>query len=278
MTNSEVKQMQRALRETVAPNISVDGVYGTQTTDALVVFANKHDINLEAGKVLLLAYSNLRFVSDVAFTQASAILSVKESYVRAIAEVESTGESFLKDGRVKILFERHWFYRKLKEALTTNSETRARIAAKLKVPNLTGPDAVGTLMSGMTKYFSSICYPDRGGYEGGGAEWERLNMAMDFDIEAACQSASYGGYQIMGFNCITSGFPTAKDMMIKMAESESVQFLALTNFIKANTSMHIALKKGNWEAFAEAYNGKAYRENNYHTKLSKAEAKWAKLV
>ncbi len=278
MTSSEVKQMQRALREVIDLTIVVNGVYGNQTSEALQRYALAMDAPLEEAKALLLRYSNLRFVSDAAFTQVATLLAVKESYVRAIAEVESAGESFLKDGRVKILFERHWFYRKLKEALVASKDTRVLVAARLKIPQLTGPDSVGVLLTGMTKYYSSICHPDRGGYEGGGAEWDRLNMAMDFDIEAACQSASYGGYQIMGFNCKASGFANAKDMMIRMAESESAQFLAVGNFIKANPTMHAALKTGNWAGFASAYNGSAYKENHYDTKLDKAEAKWATIA
>ena len=272
MKQSEIKQLQKALRETVAPAITVDGVYGAETTKAIALFANTSGISSEEALKLLDRYADQRFVSDEAFVQAAETLGVKESYVRAVAEVESRGESFLSDGRVKILFERHWFYRKLKEALA-NPAVQSRVANRFRmiVPTT---KAVEALLAAVVGNDNTLCYPTRGAYKGGGAEWTRLNEAMDYDVEAACQSASFGGYQIMGFNCVAAGYKSAKDMMLTMAASESAQFLAVCKFIKANPQMHKHLKNGNWAGFAELYNGSDYKSNYYDTKLSVAEKKW----
>lgn len=277
MTKSDIKQMQQALRETVEPTIKVDGVLGNQTTVALEKFANAHGISVEEGKVLLQRYADLRFVSDAAFAEAAGLLAVRESYVRAIAQVESAGESFLKDGRVKILFERHWFYKKMREALS-RADVRANVAIKLNLAIPTGANAGEALLEALCKSYPNICDPESGGYKGNEAEWPRLNLAMDFNIEAACQAASYGGYQLMGFNWKAAGFGSAKEMMLEMAKSESRQFLAAIKFIKANPSMHASLKRADWATFAMMYNGTGYKKNNYDTRLAAAESDWAKTT
>lgn len=274
MTKSEIKQLQKALRETVAPSIAVDGVWGAQSDTAVAEFAKTTGTDTDGAMALLNQYADRRFVSDDAFEQTAKALGVPESYMRAVAEVESRGESFLKDGRVKILFERHWFYKKLKEKLTASPDARAHVSNKLGIVIPTGSMAVETLMVVMTKRYENICSTQTGGYKGNEAEWERLELAMDFDVEAAAQSASFGGFQLMGFNHRRCGYPTAKDMMFALAESESRQFMAVASFIKTDANMLAALKRGDWASFAEQYNGKDYRKNKYDTKLAAAEKKW----
>lgn len=270
MSKSEIKQLQQALRENVAPSLVVDGVWGSDSVKALDQYAQITGMNTNGAMFLLRKYSDLRYVSDDAFAQASKALSVPQSYVRAIQQVETVGASFLPDGRVKILFERHWFYKKLKGAIAANPAVRANVAAKL---GSSAKDAE-TLMTQMVQKFGDICNPTRGGYQGGGAEWDRLNKAMDFDIESAAQSASYGGYQLMGFNCKACGYNTAKDMMLALAVSESAQFLAMVAFIKSDANMWSALKRADWPKFAECYNGSAYKDNKYDIKLASAEKSW----
>lgn len=272
MNKSEVKQFQRAMRETVAPDIIVDGAWGAGTNKALAEFAKVNGIDSGEAMRLLERYAETRYVNDDAFAQAAKMLGVKESYVRAIAEVESAGASFLKDGRVKILFERHKFYKYLKEALK-KPEVRKHVAQHLGIPEPTGVGAGDSLLILIAAKYENICSSKRGGYKGNEAEWGRLNLAMDLDVEAAAMSASYGGYQLMGFNYHYCGYKTAKEMMIDLAKSESKQFLAAITFIKNNPHIHNALKKGDWAKFAEGYNGPSYKENQYDVKLSKAEVK-----
>lgn len=276
MNKSDIKQLQRALRESTGLTIAIDGAMGPQTEKALLVFRFNHKVDEVGAYALLKQYADLRYVSDDAFDEAAKMLGVPQSYVRAIAEVETNGESFLPDGRVKILFERHWFIRKLQEALKKSPEVRTHVAGKVGFTKLKESNAGDMILAMVTAKNSDICSTARGGYKGGEAEWDRLNRAMDFDIEAACQSASYGGYQLMGFNHAYCGYPNAKTMMLAMAASESKQFLAMISFIKGNPHLHKALKAGNWAKFAEGYNGSAYKENKYDTKLANAEAKHRK--
>ncbi len=272
-TKSDNVQLQRALRENVEPKLIVDGIWGSGCDLALSRYASMNALTIGSAKELLYRYSETRYVNDSAFETAAAALGVPESYVRAIAEVETNGESFLKDGSVKILFERHWFKRKLGEALK-KVDVQKNVASKLGVAIGAGANGAGVLLDLVEKKYPGICSSERGGYKGGEAEWSRLNLAMDFDIEAGAQSASYGGYQLMGFNHAACGYKTAKDMMLDLARSESTQFLAMISFIKANPSMHAALKRGDWAKFAELYNGAAYKENKYDIKLASSEKKW----
>lgn len=277
MTKSDIIRLQRALRDNVSSEILVDGIWGKQSNAFLYRYATINGLDTEQARELLFQYAEARYVTDKAFTQAAKSLGVPESYVRAIAEVETSGDSFLKSGSMKILFERHWFHRKLGEALK-KSEVRKHIASFLNVQEPVSRDAPAILLSLVEKQYRSICSTIRGSYLGGEAEWGRLNLAMDINIEAACMSASYGGYQLMGFNHAACGYKTAKDMMLALAKSESTQFLAMISFIKANRGMHEALRLGNWTRFAELYNGPAYTENAYNTKLAKAEKAWAKKI
>lgn len=272
MNKSEIKQFQRALRETVDPAMIVDGAWGAGTNKALAEFARVSGVNSAEAMRLLQKYADTRYVDDDAFAQAAKLLGVKESYVRAIAEVESGGESFLKDGRMKILFERHKFYLYLKEELK-KPPVRKHIAGMLKIPEPVGAAAGDSLLVVVAAKYENICSSTRGGYKGDGAEWERLNLAMDLNVDAATMSASYGGYQIMGFNYKACGYSSGKEMMMELAKSESKQFLALIMFIKSNPNLHNALKVGNWAKFAEGYNGKSYRDFKYDTKLASAEEK-----
>jgi hypothetical protein len=274
MTKSEIKQIQKALRETVSPKITVDGVWGKQSEDGVAEFAKTSGVSVDDALHLLDQYAELRFVNDDAFETAAKAVGVPESYMRAVAEIESRGEGFLKDGSVKILFERHWFYKKLKAALALDPDLRAHVSNKLGIVVPVGSMAAETLMVVMSKKYENICNTETGGYKGNEVEWDRLNLAMDFDVESAAQATSYGGFQLMGFNCKLCGYLTAKEMMLALAGSESKQFLAVAAFIKNNPAMLDAMKKANWARFAELYNGSDYAKNQYDTKLAVAEKKW----
>lgn len=272
MNTTENKLLQRALRELVAPTITVDGVFGNQTTQAIKLYATQNATTVENALILLQQYVREKYVNDDSYKQAATLLSVPVSYVRAVSEVETQGESFLPDGRMKILFERHWFYRKLKEAITNYPEKKAYVAKMVLAPGQ--QITVDNIMAAMVRNYSNICNTERGGYLGDGAEWGRLNSAMKFDIEAACQSASYGAYQIMGFNCVYCGYKNAHDMMDDLAHSESKQLLAMVAFVKSQPAMLACLKRADWAGFAEKYNGQDFAKNSYDTKLAKGEEKW----
>lgn len=175
------------------------------------------------------------------YHRCADLLGVEVSVILAVTFVEAAGPGFLSDGRPKILFERHWFYK-----LTPLPVSKTR-------PDLSNPKP--------------------GGYLGGTREWERLNAAILFDRTAALKSASWGLGQIMGFNHVAAGYSTVEEFVIAMHESEGKQLEAMMQFIKHNPQMHQSLRDHNFGQFAYLYNGPAYRRNQYDAKLAAAYQK-----
>src|SRR3546814_3267362 len=120
-----------------------------------------------------------REVSPDCWKRLAGTLEVQLAALLAVAEVESSGSGFLKPPSVKpkVLFEGQAFHR------------------------LTG--------GRFDESHPRLSYPpwDRKKYSGSLAgEWERLEAACLLDRAAALQSASWGLFQIMGFNSSYTGF------------------------------------------------------------------------
>lgn len=190
-------------------------------------------------------------ISNEAFASAAKTLGVPEAAVRAVAEVESSGNGFLPDNRPKILFERHWMYKRLvsngKTALANSSLVRS-------------PDVVNKTP---------------GGYKGGAAEHERLGKAATIDRTSALESSSWGAFQIMGYHWKALGYASIQEFVNAMYASDDKQLDAFVRFIKVNSNLLTALKKLDWATFAKGYNGSAYAENKYDTKMATAYKKYA---
>jgi hypothetical protein len=74
----------------------------------------------------------------------------------------------------------------------------------------------------------------------------------------------------MGFNYKVAGYSDIEEFFKAMHHSEGKQLDAMMTFIKNNPAMISALRSHDWAAFANTYNGPAYRRNQYHTKLAQA--------
>ena len=175
--------------------------------------------------------------------KAAELIGVEPCTVKAIVEVESGGSGFLPDGRVKILFEGHVFWKELKK--------RGINPELLKMPN--------------------VLYPkwDKSKYKGGTAEYERLNSAMQVNKDAALCSASYGLFQIMGFNHRAAGFDTVQAFVDAQKESEARQLESFCAFMRSE-GLVLFLLGLDWAGFARRYNGPGYAENQYDVKLRRA--------
>lgn len=171
------------------------------------------------------------------FEQAARRLNCTVAAIRAVAQVESAGGGFLRDGRPKILFERHIFHR-----LTGGAHTAAH------------PD---------------ISFPSGGGYLGNEREYDRLERAMALDEAAALKSASWGKFQIMGFNHAMVGEPDLDTFVRNMVSGEPAQLDYFCGFIEA-AGLADELQRLDWRGFARGYNGPAYERFNYHTKMRRA--------
>lgn len=188
------------------------------------------------------------------FKQLGQHLGCEPAALKAVEEVESGGRGgFLSSGRPQILFEGHQFYKRLKES---QSEAFARQ---------------------ISQRFPNICYPkwDKKQYRGGEAEWERLIIARSIDPMIADMSASWGRFQIMGFNFKLAGCDSVTEMVHIMSESATKQFELFANYLK-NSGCLPSLQKKQWATFAKKYNGPGYAQNKYDTKLANAYAKYVK--
>ena len=276
VTSEYARMVQRVFREVVDTGLSVDGVVGNGTMKAMQGFASLVGEDPKKGYtqnmcMLVDQYIDKRFAKEETYRSLAAKLDCPYNHLRAVCEVESNGSAFLPDGSAVILFERHKFYQKLREVVAD--------AAVLKtVSRDAGVTAttVDQLMAAVTAKYPNICSSTRGGYIGGASEYKRLAQATGIHIEAGYWSASYGAFQIMGFNCKLAGYKTATEMMLDFNCSEERQLEGLKNFILAQPSMLKALKDGDWTTFARLYNGSSYAENAYHTKLANSAARWKK--
>lgn len=235
-----IEQIQTKLSKLgLYPASLVDGLYGDRTETALTEFTDAVQLdNMITGKFgrtfaeEVLSINELpetKLLTDIDYKRAANLLGVEVAVIRAVVEVESAGHGFLPDGRPKILFERHWFWK-----LTPLPVSRTR-------PDLSNSKP--------------------GGYLGGTREWDRLSDAIKFDRIAALKSASWGLAQIMGFNYEIAGFSDVEEFVRAMHDSEGKQLQAMMNFIKnnpatyQNRNMLTALRNYDWRTFARIYNG-----------------------
>lgn len=182
-------------------------------------------------------------ITDCDYKIAAALLDVDVATIKAVAEVESAGGGFLANGQPKILFEGHWFH-KLTGGKYTNPEN-----ANISYPNW------------KTSYYNEN-------------QHARLAKAVKLDRTAALKSASWGKFQIMGFNFEKAGFENLQSFINAMYKDEGAHLMAFVNFVKSE-GLDKYLKKKDWAAFARRYNGSGYAKNMYDVKLAKAYKKYS---
>lgn len=183
--------------------------------------------------------------TDADYTAIAQTLGCEVAAIKAVAEVESAGDAYFSNGKPKILFEAHIFSRLTNRAFDASN------------PNI-----------------SSRTW-NRSLYAGGIAEYGRLEEALKLNVSAALQSASWGRFQIMGFNYQACGYTTVEAFVRDMFSSETKQLDAFVGFIKHN-SLDGYLKNKDWANFARGYNGPEYAANRYDVKMREAYEKYAK--
>ena len=166
-------------------------------------------------------------------------LTIDAPALWAVLAVETSGFGFFADRRPRILFERHYFHR------------------------LTG--------GRFDQTHPAISAAASGGYVGGPGEYARLEEAIALDESAALKSASWGVGQVMGDNFRAAGFPDVGAMVEAAVKDENGQLLIAARFI-ASKGLAAALRARDWAAFAKGYNGPAFLQNQYDTKLAAAFA------
>jgi len=89
--------------------------------------------------------------------------------------------------------------------------------------------------------------------------WAQLREAYALDPQNAVASASWGLFQIMGFNHGACGFPDAKAFVADMCRSQAQQLKAFAAFVTFNNLADELVRK-DWEGFAAGYNGQGQVE------------------
>jgi hypothetical protein len=186
-------------------------------------------------------------LDDIDLPLVGRIIGVGEDEVHAILDVESAGTGFDKQGRPKMLFEPHIFWKELGPG-----PKRDRAAAQGLAYPRWKPGA-----------YPKDSYP-------------RLLKAIAIDEEAALRSASWGLPQMMGFNGKLAGYPTARAMVAAFLDDEETHLSAMIRFIKA-TGLDDELRRHDWKGFARGYNGPGFAKNGYDRKLAQAFARWQKI-
>jgi hypothetical protein len=184
-------------------------------------------------------------LNDQDFADAAQLLRCDVAAIRAVDEVESNGKGFGPDGRPIILFEPHVFSR------------------------LTGHRFDAT--HGGVSYAKWGAKP----YKKTQAErWDQLLYAAKLDEAAAYKSASYGRFQIMGFNHAACALPTVQEFVAAVKRSERDQLQAFCQFVIFN-HLDDEIREHRWTDFAARYNGPQHAKHDYAGRLAAAHARFS---
>jgi hypothetical protein len=244
------------------PPLVVDGAAGSKTFAALTSFierdlgycsaksprlepGGRHWLRLLKPTELPRAAGGAK-LSEGDFTSAAGSLKCEVACVKAVNDVESGRfGGYFASGRPVILFEAHLFSKFTKHKL---DHLLHDISSR--------------------KWNKTL-------YKGGEAEYDRLEKAMAFDRGAALKAASWGRFQIMGFNHASCGYSTVGRFVQAMYASEANHLNAFLAFLRAS-HLDDELREKKWARFAAGYNGKSYAENRYDQKLKAAYDRHAK--
>ena len=184
-------------------------------------------------------------ITNEMFRNLGEKFSVEPALLKSVAIVECGLDlnGFLADGKPKILFEGHIFYRELLKVLPKATVVR------------------------ISRSHPSICYESwtKQFYLGGMDEYDRYNEAKKVNPECAMLATSWGFPQIMGFNYQYCGCQSVTEFVGKMSESEESQMELWYHFLY-NQKLIPILKEHDWETFTRKYNGPG-QVNVYSQKL-----------
>ena len=236
----------------------VDGIFGEGTEYAVMQFQKSVGLLID-GKVgdktrAALAEQDVsKFLKDSDYIAAAKRLNVSELSIRVFGATEGRGVGFLKNGKAKILFERHRMYHYL-----VQFKGKAFANAQMK-------------------QFPNLVNTSPGGYKGNEAEYTRLKLAMNIHAEAALMSCSWGQFQIMGENWKDLGYASVFEFVDQMQATESLQLEAFVRFIEFKTgtiadkkvALVDALREEDWHTVFTLYNGKNYKKLGYQAKFQR---------
>ncbi|MDR1226602.1 MAG: N-acetylmuramidase family protein [Prevotellaceae bacterium] len=183
------------------------------------------------------------------FEKVAKLLAVEVAAVKAVQEVETGGRGgFFAPAKPTILFEGHIFWSQLKKR-GINPEQHQTGNEDVLYPKWT-----------KEHYGNKV------------EEYNRLDKARQINEDAALCSASWGMFQLMGFNHTLCEFSTVQKFVDAMSKGELEQLDAFARFM-INSKLVPFLREKDWAGFAQRYNGPAYAQNKYDEKLERAYQK-----
>lgn len=160
----------------------------------------------------------------------------------AVAKVESDGGGWDDAGRLKCLYERHYFWKRW----------------KIKIPFISDPTPGG--------------YTIDADHDGINDSWEKVADAAMKSPIAAFESASWGKFQIMGAWAVKLGYANAIEFVWALTRGEVAHYNALAAFIEVNNLVGpFRALSTVWTTntrFARGYNGP--KQKGYDHKLAEA--------
>jgi hypothetical protein len=188
-------------------------------------------------------------ITENQYIESANYLGVDVATIKAVADVESTGNGFLPSGEPKILFEPHVFWQQLIK--------------------------LGIDPKKIVKGNEDILYPKWGTKPYGKVSEQhiRLERATHINRDAALMSASWGRFQIMGHNYKSLQYESLQDFINAMYKNEDEHLKAFVKYVEVNNLVGF-LQNKDWTNFAKGYNGPSYAKNKYPEKLAKAYEKF----
>lgn len=183
------------------------------------------------------------------------IIGCEPAAIKAVDMVESGGAGFLPTGEPTILFEPHIFWKQLKKV---------------------GIDPNG--YTTLDHKYANVLYPVWGTkpYGKPSEQHARLQLACTINKAAALQSASWGRYQIMGFNWKECGCANLQEFINKVCKDEDSHLDLFVHYI-LSVGLEDELIHKDFDGFARGYNGPQWQKNDYGNKL-RANYQKAKLI
>lgn len=209
------------------PPLVVDGKRGPATRMTTIqVFINK----------------NAKAATDEEKAAIARRLGGTLKQLNAVSVVESSGGGWDQTGLLKILYERHYAWRRL----------------KVKIPLLSDPVAGG--------------YTIDADKDGINDSWEKLADMACRNPQVAFESASWGKFQVMGAWWQRLGYASVFDMAWELRNSEVAHYELLRRYIEV-FGLREAFRKlsGNPAdclPFAEGFNGP--KQKGYDQRLARA--------
>lgn len=212
-----VEELQHAL------GVTVDGKFGPASKAAL--FAKFTNASAPA-----ITPAELQGIADQ--------LGCTVKQIAAVASVESSGGGFDKQGRPKILFERHLFHR----------------------------------MTGGKWSPAAFSQSSGGGYSE--SSWDKLASACGRDPDAAFSAVSWGKFQVLGLHWSKLGYASSFELALSTVQSEAAHYELLARYCRTfglvDDIRRISTSPNDCIGFAQGYNGPAFRRFDYHTKIARA--------